>query len=97
LEVRPDIVRLGPHSGPLKGARLSRTDRAALTIALIIAGGAGYIWFLGIIGLWGRSQLGFDRAMVTWLAEIELSLALPAWLLLRAANVVVRMRTRHHA
>jgi hypothetical protein len=66
-------------------------------IALIIAGGAAYVWLLGMIGLWGRPQLDFDRAMITWLAEMELALALPLWLLLRAVNVIVKMRTGHHA
>jgi hypothetical protein len=96
LETFPNIVRVGSRSGPFKGARFSRTDRGALMIALIIAGGAAYVWLLGMIGLWGRPELNFDRAIITWLTETELALALPAWLLLRAANAIMRMRTGRH-
>ncbi len=97
LEVPPDIVRVGSHGRLFKGVPLAGTDRAALTVAVFIAGAAAYVWLLGMIGLWGRPQLDFDRAMITWLAEMELALALPLWLLLRAVNVIVKMRTGHHA
>ena len=96
LEISPDIVRVGSRSGPFKGARFSRIDRGALMIALIIAGGATYVWLLGIIGLWGIPDLDFDRAIITWLAEIELALPLPAWLLLQAANVIIGMSAGRH-
>ena len=76
--------------------RLNWADKVALSIALIIAGAALFVWMLGLIGLWGNSQFRFGYAMVDWTFQIELVIVPLTWLILRgvdfAARAVVRGR-----
>ena len=97
LDVSPDVVRVGSGRFPFKGVRLPWAEGVALMIALIIAAAAAYVWILGIIGLSGIPHVKFDDAMIAWLTEAELVLVLPIWLLLRAIDVILRMRTGRQA
>jgi hypothetical protein len=76
--------------------RLNWTDKLALSIALIIAGSALFVWMLGLIGLWGNSQFRFGYAMADWTMQVELGIVPLTWFALRgidmAARAVVRAR-----
>lgn len=77
----------------LKGCRLGWADKVALSVALLVAGAAFFFWTLAIIGLW-KTQLRFDGYMIMWIIEAELVVALPAWLLSRAIDFVMRTRKK---
>lgn len=99
LEALRDFVGVvdDTHVVPFRTHYLGLADRIALLIALLIAATASYCWLLGIIGLWGKPQFRFADAMIIWGIEVELALALPAWLLMKIITVIVRMKAVHHA
>ena len=78
---------------PLTAFRLVLADRVALLIAFLVAAAMFFFWVLGLVGLGGLPQSRFDHAMIVWLIEAELALALPIWLFLRVIDVVVRAKS----
>lgn len=66
----------------------------ALPIALIIASGAYAFWTIAVLSLAGDAHQRFDSAMMDGTIKAVLVLVVPIWLLLRGADIGVRVLSR---
>lgn len=63
-------------------------DKVTLGVAAAIAGAAFFVWLLAVIALKSMFDGSFNRYILEWTAEAELTVALPLWLGLRAIDFV---------
>lgn len=61
-------------------------DRVALGVAALIALGGFFVWLLADIALKTAFSASFNRYMLEWILEAELTVALPLWLGFRAVG-----------
>lgn len=81
---------------PSKWYRLVWPEVIALPIALIFAGGAYAFWNIAVLSLAGNVHQRFDSMMIDGTIKAVLLLVVPIWLLLRGADIGVRILSRSY-
>lgn len=88
------VVKVTVQVPVLRGEKfLIWSDKVALGVAAAIAAAAFFVWLLAAIALKSMFDGSFNRYMLDWTADAELTVVLPLWLGLRTIHYIRHRRS----